>query len=185
MFYSIIIFIFVIIFLLKTNHDNLPSRCIIALLISYMMALFFLALYLSKDSYYYNTANHYFSLPKYIWKALLLLSIRKSTIIRFCNLFVLSVIFCSVLFALSFLQSRIAKTARRVKITVAILLLLELTIYDPSVIKWLYCFLYPRFLTVPEFSCLQSGIHTCTMLLLFYYALFFYFLPSHKRPVFV
>ena len=55
MFYAAIVFILVILFLLKTNRGSSPARYMAAILIFYMMALFWLVLYLSKDMYYYTT----------------------------------------------------------------------------------------------------------------------------------
>ena len=54
-FYAAIVFILVILFLLKTNRGSSPARYMAAILIFYMMALFWLVLYLSKDMYYYTT----------------------------------------------------------------------------------------------------------------------------------
>ncbi len=162
MFYSIIVFIFVILFLIKTDRSNPSSRCIIALLISYMFALSFLALYLSKDTYYYDTANHYFSLPKFIWRGLLLLPVQKSTIIRLCNLSVLSTLYCCLLFSLSFKHTGLVRITPAVKRGTAVLLLVELAAYDPAVIRLFYTFLYPRFLTVQEFNACQDRFHTLT-----------------------
>lgn len=165
MFYAIIVFILVILFLAGTNRGNLSALHMIAVLLCYMMALVFLALYLSKDTYYYNTANHYFALPKQIWKVLLLLSVNKSTIIRLCNLSVLGVIFLGVLFSLSLLHPSLSSIAPKIKKTASAIILAELLVYDPAVIRGLYYLLFPRFLSVSGFSALQSVLHGFTMFL--------------------
>lgn len=185
MFYAIIVFILVILFLAGTNRGNLSSLHMIAVLVCYMMALIFLALYLSKDTYYYNTANHYFALPKSIWKVLLLLSVNKSTIIRLCNLTVLGVIFLGVLFSLSFMHPSLSAIAPKMKWSTSAILLTELLIYDPAFIRRIYYILYPRFLDVSGFTAFQSVLHGFTMILnlsLILISLFLLVLTIKKTP---
>lgn len=172
-------------FMVWFNRNSQQSRHMIALLACYMTALIFLALYLSKDTYYYNTVNHYFALPKSIWKILLLFPVEKSTIIRLCNASVLSVIYLGVLFSLSYLHSAMYKWIPAVKHTAGILLLLELVLYDPAFIRTSYYFLYPRFLTVSEFNRMQMILHGCTMFLnctLFFMSILFLGLTIRRTP---
>lgn len=163
MFYSILVFIAVIIFLFKTGRRNSSTRYMASILVFYMMALLFLALYLSKDTYYYNTANYYFALPKFLWRFLLLLSIPKSVIIRLCNFCVLGVLYLGLLFSLSYSPTHSSKPVRAVKISSAAYLLLEAFFYDPFTIQKIYYFLYPKYMSVSKFEHIQLLFHRITM----------------------
>lgn len=162
MFYAVIVFVLVILFLLKTNRGSLPTRYMAAILIFYMLSLFSIVLYLSKDMYYYNTANYYFAFPRSIWKWLTLLAVDKTFIIRMCNLCVLAVLYLGIRFSLSFMHPSLARVTRPIQWGTALLLGTELILYDPAVLKKLYYALYPAHLSVLEFQSLQTVFHRIT-----------------------
>lgn len=163
MFYATIVFIAVIFFLLRTNRGSSPARCMAAILIFYMMALFWLVLYLSKDMYYYNTANYYFAMPKLIWKWLTLLTISRTFIIRMCNLCVLSVLYLGIRFSLSFMHPSLMRITLPVRRMTAGLLLTELLLYDPLVEKQLYYLFYPSVFSVAQCDKMRQGLHCITI----------------------
>lgn len=163
MFYAVIVFVLVILFLLKTNRGSLPARFMAAILLFYMMALFSLVLYLSKDMYYYNTANYYFALPKFIWKWLTLLKIDRTLIIRMCNLSSLAVLFLGICFSLSFMHPSLMRISSGIKWAAALFLIFELLLYDPFFEKHLYYWMYPSVFSVSEYEMLQQILHWITI----------------------
>ena len=163
MFYAAIVFILVILFLLKTNRGSSPARYMAAILIFYMLALFWLVLYLSKDMYYYNTANYYFAMPKFIWKWLTLLTISRTFIIRMCNFCVLCVLYLGIRFSLSFMHPSLMRIAVPTRRVTAALLTAELLLYDPLVEKHLYYLLYPSVFSVAQYNKMHQILHCVTM----------------------
>lgn len=165
MFYAAIVFILVILFLLKTNRGSSPARYMAAILIFYMMALFWLVLYLSKDMYYYNTANYYFAMPKFIWKWLTLLTINRTLIIRMCNFCVVGVLYLGICFSLSFMHPSLMRIASPVRRSAAAILAAELLLYEPLIEKHLYYLLYPSVLSVASYNKMQQILHYTTIFL--------------------
>lgn len=159
MFYAAIVFILVILFLLKTNRGSSPARYMAAILIFYMMALFWLVLYLSKDMYYYNTANYYFAMPKFIWKWLTLLTINRTLIIRMCNFCVVGVLYLGICFSLSFMHPSLMRIVSPVRRSAAAILAAELLLYEPLIEKHLYYLLYPSVLSVASYNKMQQILH--------------------------
>lgn len=173
-------------FCFKTNRGSAPARYMAAILIFYMMALFWLVVYLSKDMYYFNTANYYFAMPKFIWKWLTLLTISRTLIIRMCNFCVLGVLYLGICFSLSFMHPSLMQIAAPVKRSTAVLLIAELLFYDPAVEKQLYYALYPSVFSVAQYDHLQKLLHGVTvslnlLLVVLSFDLLFYTLMQTSR----
>lgn len=160
MFYFIFVFLITSIFLL---HEVKSSRTIcyhILTMTCYTAALLVFILYISKDSYYYNAIEYLFSVPLPIWNKILFLSVSFETMIRLLNFLTLAVIFFSVQFAFTYINP---KPDRQYSYAIFVTLTAEYIYYDPKVCEFLYCYLYPDWLTHPQFIALQNGIHMLTV----------------------
>lgn len=166
MIYFFISVIFLMLFLFYQPAKRSSVKYLIRTMLCYTLALLFMIMYLSRDVRYYNIIEDYFLLPKSLWKSFMFITISKSTIIRLMNLFNLLTIFWGCQFSLTYLNQHALNSKRLIRILLQILFLFLLTeylIYDPTFSKYLYLFLYPRFLSVQHYDQLRTIIHFVTM----------------------
>lgn len=165
MFYFVFIFIILTSVMLFKERSKISTRYIIAMMISYTLALLSLSLYLSKDVFYYNTIKNFFSIPLPVWKQMMFFSISKEAIIRMINLFTLGTILGGTLYALSFHPFLLEKHETAYKRSVIILLTLELFFYDPFITRILYLHFYPAIFSFQDVQTIGAIFHAATMLL--------------------
>ncbi len=160
MFYYIFIFIIVSFFLLYKERKNHAMRYSILIMACYTMALIAFTLYISKDSYYYNTIDDLFSIPLPIWNKMMFISVPLDVLIRLLNFFTLAAVFCSIQFA--FTYTHYNHTKRYSHIILGILTG-ELILYDPKIYEILYLHTYPFLLNYRQFSSVQKILHIATV----------------------
>lgn len=165
MFCYIFVIIFISILLIFQKDNRTSSKFLVADLLAYAIAIFSMILYLSKDTYYYNIVNNYFSLPKAVWKYFMFSDIPRNMMIRLLNVSSLAVIYLGYCFSLSYRARMAWNILERIKGYLLGILLIQLIIYDPLVQYKLYMLCYPGFLSSAQIQVLGQGIHTATVVI--------------------
>lgn len=165
MFCFVLVIIFIFTYLMLQKNNQVSSKYLAATLIAYVVAIFSMIFYLSKDNYYYNVVNNYFSLPKVVWKYLMFVNIPKNLIIRLLNFSSLSVIFFGYHFADSYKQKVLDYRLQFFRIILPVILLIQLILYDPYVQYKLYFLTYPSLLTLEQIIGITKVFHIITVFL--------------------
>lgn len=134
MFYFIFFIIVLILFFVGKNDKRDADKSLIAVLVFFMLDIFALILYLSKDVYYYNVLNEFFSFPKAAWDMMMYSNIPKGILIRAMNLFSLLFLYFSMQFSLTYLSRVNLSRYRFWKKGLIVYLVLQYLMYDP----WIY-----------------------------------------------
>lgn len=163
MFCFIIVVIISFIYLLMQKDNQISSKYLAATLIAYVITIFSMIFYLSKDNYYFNIVNNYFSLPKIVWKYLMFVNISKDIIIRMLNFSSLAVIFFGYNFSISYHKKITPHRLNYFRFVLLIFLLLEYVVYDPDIQYRAYFFLYPRFVTLNQIEVLKHTFYMTTV----------------------
>ncbi len=163
MFSFVLVIVFIFTYLLIQKDNQVSSKYLAATLIAYVVTIISMILYLSKDTYYYNVVNNYFSLPKVVWKYLMFVSMPKNIIIRLLNLSSLAVIFFGYHFSSSY-QEKIACHRRNYfKLILPVILILQFFMYDPYLQYKIYLFCYPNLLTLGQITFFKRAFHRVTV----------------------
>lgn len=162
MFYYIFTFIIVSLFLVYKERNSKSIRYSILTMCSYTLALFMFALYISKDSYYYNTINYLFSIPLPIWNRLMFFPVSLKPVIRLMNLFILSTLYFGTRFVFAICDLPDRQTRKYSRIFLA-LFALEWILYDPDLFGAAYLFFYPDCLDFRQFNRIKDGLHGLTV----------------------
>lgn len=165
MFYFAIAFVVISAFLLVTNRKEVSTRYFICVMLSYTLALFFMMIYLAKDTYYNNTIIYYFSMPLAVWKFLMFLPVNKTLVLCLWNLSCLTVPYFSLCFVLSFIRYGHERRHVIYRKAAAAALGIEYILYHPLVVKYSYLLLYPSVLSTGQMESLKKGIHIVTCIL--------------------
>lgn len=165
MFYFAVVLCVVCIFLSVTNRKDISTRYFIGMMLAYTSALFFMMIYLAKDTYYNNAIENYFSMPLSIWKALMFLPLNKEFLICIWNFSYCLALALGLQFAMSFGKYEDRRRMQILKKIVFLLLGLEYMVFHPYVQKFGYCLVYPSLLDIYEIEKLQYGIHIAAMVL--------------------
>jgi signal transduction histidine kinase len=163
LFYFIFVIFVIIIFLISQKDNRISTKYLAKTLIALAFTILMMILYLSKDTYYYNVVNNYFSLPKSVWKYLMFIRIPRDTIIRLLNLSSLSVIYLGCRFSLSHLSNTNTRIRKVSHIVILSVMIFQLILYDPLVQYCLYTALYPDILDFTQISSACMIIHTITV----------------------
>lgn len=163
MFCFVLVIVFIFTYLLLQKDNQISSKYLAATLIAYVVAIFSMIFYLSKDNYYYNVVYNYFSLPKVVWKYLMFVNIPKNLIIRLLNFSSLSVIFFGCHFADSYRQKVTDNRLHFFKIILPVILLIQFILYDPFVQYKLYFAAYPSLFSLEQISLLTKVFHILTV----------------------
>ncbi len=164
MFCFVLVIVFIFINLLIQKENQLSSKYLAATLIAYVIAIFSIIFYLSKDTYYYNVVNNYFSLPKVVWKYLMFADIPRNIIIRMLNLSSLAVILFGYHFTNTYRERIIYRSRGYFKYILPVLLMFQFIVYDPDVQYKVYMLCYPKLLSIAQISMLAQGLHTVTVI---------------------
>lgn len=165
MFYFSFVFLFISLFLLITNRKDRSTKYFIFVMFSYTFALFFMMIYLAKDTYFNNSVMNYFSMPLGIWKILMFLPVNKEFVLCAWNLATLAVPYFSLCFALSFTMYGHKSIHMLLKRGVAMVLISEYIIYHPLLNKKMYFWLYSSVFTVNQIDSIKAVIHIITLLI--------------------
>lgn len=165
MFYFTFVFLFVSIFLLVQDQASQSTKYLIYTMTAFMVALFAMMFYLSKDTYYYNIVYNYFSLPPSIWKIMMSVKVNREYLILLMNFSSLSVLYFGICFAFSFRPSLKFISAGAAKAVLSVLLALEFLLYMPQLERALYLHFYPAYVTYAQVQTVVSALHTITALL--------------------
>ncbi|BCN30882.1 HAMP domain-containing sensor histidine kinase [Anaeromicropila herbilytica] len=164
MFCFILVIVFIFTYLLLQKENQLTSKYLAATLIAYVLTIFSMIFYLSKDTYYYNVVNNYFSLPKIVWKYLMFVNIPKNIIIRMLNVCSLAVIYFSYCFSDSYQLKVKSQNLRYRNYILPAYLLIQFFIYDPYVQYKSYMIAYPALFDMKQIALLSKAIHSMTVL---------------------
>ena len=163
MFCFVLVIIFIFTYLLLQKDNQVSSRYLAAALIAYVAAIFSMIFYLSKDTYYYNVVNNYFSLPKFVWKYLMFVNLPKNVIIRMLNVSSLAVIYFGYCFSSSFKEKTATDKPTYFKWVLPLVFIAQLIIYDPFVQYKIYFFIYPNYLGLNEINLINKVFHFITV----------------------
>jgi signal transduction histidine kinase len=152
-------------YLLIQKDNQTSSKYLAATLIAYVFAIFSMIFYLSKDVYYYNIVNNYFSLPKVIWKYLMFVNIPKDIIIRMLNFSSLAVIFFGYNFSISYRKKLTPHKMDFFRFILLTILLVEFIAYDPDIRYRVYLFAYPGLMTLQQIEIFRKVFHIATVTL--------------------
>lgn len=165
MFSFILIVVIIISYLIIQKDNQNSSKFLAATLIAYSLTIFCMILYLSKDSYYYNIVNNYFSLPKAVWKQLMFSDIPRNLIIRLLNFSSLAVIYFGYHFAISFRKRRSGCKKIDFGKSLLVLLGIQWIAYDPGIYYFIYRLIYPRVLDIVTLRMVMALFHNMTIAL--------------------
>jgi signal transduction histidine kinase len=163
MFSFIVVVIIILIYLLVQKDNQISSKYLAATLIAYVAAIFSMIFYLSKDSYYYNIVDNYFSLPKAVWKYLMFVDVSRNIIIRLLNLSSLAVIFFGYNFSISYRKKIPLNSWFDFRRILPVYLCLQFIAYDPDIQYYLYLLVYPRYLPLEYYSTIIEVFHGITV----------------------
>lgn len=166
MIYFFVAVIFLMLFLWFQPDKRSSVKYLMGTMLCYALAILCMIMYLSRDVRYYNIIEDYFLLPNSLWKSFMFFNISKSVIICFMNLFNLLTIFWGCQFSLTYLNQHTHSSKKFVqwfRLVLIGFLLLEYLIYDPTVSKYIYLFLYPRLMDVRQYERFISILHTITV----------------------
>ncbi len=163
MFSFVLVIVFIFTYLLLQKDNQVSSKYLAATLIAYVVTIFSMIFYLSKDTYYYNVVNNYFSLPKSVWKYLMFVNIPKNVIIRVLNLSSLAVIYFGYHFSDSYQEKIAFHRPHNFKFILPVVLLTELIVYDPGIQYRIYFFCYPDLLNISQIKFLSDTFHRATV----------------------
>ncbi len=165
MFCFIIVVIIIFIYLLLQKDNQTSSKYLAATLIAYVMAIFSIIFYLSKDTYYFNIVNNYFSLPKTVWKYLMFFDVSKDIIIRMLNISSLAVIFFGYCFSISYHKKLTPHKLEYFRFVLLVILLIEYIAYDPDVQYQTYQFFYPGRMSLYQIEMFKSVFRKVTVII--------------------
>lgn len=163
MFCFVLVIVFIFTYLLIQKENQISSKYLAATLIAYVVTIFSMIFYLSKDTYYYNVVNNYFSLPNVVWKYLMFASIPKNIIIRMLNLSSLAVIYFGYHFSNSYQEKMAYHRLKKINYILPSILIIQYFVYDPSIQYEFYLFCYPNLLTLDQITFLTSTFHAVTV----------------------
>ncbi|WP_165452817.1 sensor histidine kinase [Paenibacillus thalictri] len=133
--------------------SNTSTRFMHGIILGWVLSFVAFILYLSKFNYYYNIMHLVFDFSPGTWNYLVLTQFNPQMLIRLLNGGVI-LFHCSLLcFAVSFTRSLKTKWQRTVYAAAAVLFVLQLVLYDPSVhIAWQNSASYHALFGVLDFS---------------------------------
>ena len=141
MFYFIFIIIVLILFFLTRNDKRESDKYLIIALSFFMIDIVALILYISKDAYYYNVLNQYFSFPKPVWNILMYSNIPQFFSLRLMNIATLLFIYFSMLFTFAFMSDMRLHHDHKIGKALIVYLSVQAFFYDPWIHTKLYCLL--------------------------------------------
>ena len=141
MFYFIFIIIVLILFFLTRNDKRESDKYLITTLSFFMIDIVALIFYISKDAYYYNVLNQYFSFPKPVWDILMYSNIPQSFSLRLMNIATLFFIYFSMLFTFAFMSDMRLHHDHKIGRALILYLSVQAIFYDPLIHTKLYCLL--------------------------------------------
>lgn len=162
MFYLIFVFLFLAIRYVIHDKNSIRGRYLLLMMTAYIVAVFSLMFFLSKDTYYYNTVYSFFSMPAGIWKRMMLTPVGKSTWINLINLSCLFVLYFAVCFSLSFRPFENQRAEQWIRGLTAGVLVLEFIWYMPEISRRFYLWAYPDKLTYDGYLLVKNGVHLFT-----------------------
>lgn len=163
MFCFILVVIIIFIYLLIQKDNQASSKYLAATLLAYVITIFSMIFYLSKDTYYYNIVYNYFALPKVVWKYLMFVNVPKDIIIRLLNLSSLAVIFFGYTYSISYHKKITPHRLDNFKYILLVILLIEYVAYDPDLQYHAYLLCYPKLLTLQQIGTFTSVFHLVTI----------------------
>jgi signal transduction histidine kinase len=161
-FIVLLLFIVISISLIFQSRDRKANILLLLAGISYLTVMAAFITYLSKDNFYFNSLYSYFSIGRSLQDFLILVPVSRSAIIRLLNCSSMLFIYTSLCFSLSFSFSFNTKQTARIFGALAVLPVLEIIIYDPTIYRYIYLGLYPDFLSARTFTEGSRGFHALT-----------------------
>lgn len=163
MFSFIVVVIIILIYLLTQKDSQVSSKYLAATLIAYVVTIFSMIFYLSKDSYYYNIVDNYFSLPKTAWKYLMFVDVPREIIIRLLNLSSLAVIYFGYNFSISYRKKNAIYSWFDFRRILPVILGLQFLAYDPNIQYNFYFLVYPKYLPLEYYRTITEVFHEATV----------------------
>lgn len=165
MFYFIFIILVLSLFIITRNDRRISDKYLIAQLLSYAAAIVALILYISKDVYYYNVLNRYFSLPKAVWNAAIYANFPESLSIRALNVTTLLFLYFGMCYAICFLPEEKAAEGKRARRALLVYCLLQAALYEPFLEVQGYRLFYRLTGSTDLYDGLVTGLSYATRLL--------------------
>lgn len=117
------------------------------LLLAFLVDILMFLMYLGRDNYYYNVIQDYFGISRRVWNYFIFTPFSQDWIIRMINISSVAFIYFNIIVSESFLPIE-KKWRDRLSRPLAISLILQIFIYDPSLYESAYLFLYPTYFSV-------------------------------------
>lgn len=154
----------VTIFLFVVSRHNKSITFLAILLLAFLLDILSFMLYLGKDNYYYNVIQNYFGISQQMWDYFIFTPFSQDWIIRMINLSSVVFLYFNIVFSESFLPLKIKQRGRLLRL-LAISPVFQAFVYDPSLYKSMYLFLYPAYFSaasIEQFYSILSKI-TCAV----------------------
>ncbi|MCH4191679.1 MAG: HAMP domain-containing histidine kinase [Butyrivibrio sp.] len=164
MFYFIFIIIVLILFFLTRNDRRESDKYLITVLTFFMIDIIALILYISKDAYYYNVLNQFFSFPKPVWNILMFSNIPQAFSLRMMNLATLFFIYFSMMFTFEFMSDMRLHRNHRLGRMLILYLCVQAVLYDPWVNEKMYWTLCDNVFTSGQIMQMEKLFSSVTVL---------------------
>ena len=161
MFYFIFIIIVLILFFLTRNDKRESDKYLITTLSFFMVDIVALIFYISKDAYYYNVLNQYFSFPKPVWNVLMYSDIPQSFSLRLMNIATLFFIYFSMLFTFAFMSDMRLHHDHKIGRALILYLSVQAIFYDPWIHTKLYCLLCGNIFEADKIEIIENVFADC------------------------
>ena len=165
MFYFIfVIIVFILIFIMREDKRK-ADKFLIVSLAAFMLDIAAMILYTSKDVYYYNVLNHYFSFPESVWRVMMYSSIPRSFLIRGMNFFSLMYMYFSFRFAQTFMSDFYKNSRDYAKRILLVVFAIMFVIFDPGIDTRLYMIFCGKYLTPVQIEQLSGIVIICSRII--------------------
>ncbi|MNO31716.1 Sensor protein ZraS [compost metagenome] len=160
-----ILFIAISVFFLTQQKYTKATLFMLLMGFSYLIVMSCIIIYMSKDAYYYNSLEQYFSIKHSLQNQLMFLPISRVNLIRLLNLFTMMFLYtglCSAIyfaFHVQFRRKFLLLTA------LAVPCIIQVIVYDPAVYAFLYYRLYPDYVSSQSFISAYETLHSVTFVL--------------------
>lgn len=137
MFYFLIAIIVLCLVILIQRDRREQDKYLVLMLLAFVIDIFALILYVSRDVYYYSVLDEYFSFPDVFWNMAMYSEVSRFALNRVINISSIAFVILSLLFSLQFMQEG-QPISRRVMRICVIAGCVVYVLFDPGVYRMSY-----------------------------------------------
>lgn len=156
------LFIAIAVFCLIQQRYTKATLFMLMMGFSYLVVVSCIIVYMSKDAYYYYSLEDYFGISRGLQNQLMFLPISRLSLIRLLNLATMLFLYSGLCSAIYFAFQVQLQRGVWLLVSLAIPLVLQVFVYDPSLYANLYYRLYPEVMSSQAIVSLYEGLHTLT-----------------------